>query len=164
MFSKRSTETEILRSALAACPLFIGLSGTELKNLLKISHIRDFSEGEKIFEEGTIGLCYYIIVKGSVRLFSDSGGNLVILREMKEGDSFSEVHLFSETRHSVSCAAAEVTRLIVFAKPDFEGLVKMNPRLGNKVLLRFLDYFASKLEELYKENRVLKNKDYDQTD
>lgn len=161
MFSKRSPETESIRTALAACPLFNGLSGSELKTLIEISHIRDYSEGEKIFEEGTIGLCFYIIVKGSVRLYSDSGGNLIVLRELKEGDSFSEVHLFSETRHSVSCAAAEVSKLIVFAKPDFEELVKMNARLGNRVLLKFLDYFGAKLEDIYRENRDLKNKLHD---
>ena len=72
--------------------------------------------------------------------------------------SFSEVHLFSETNHSVSCIAKELSKLIIFAKPDFEEIIKIKPKLGNKVLLNFLDFFGQKLDELYKENKELKQR------
>ena len=149
MFGKKSTESDILKKRITECPVFSGISTSELKALLEVAHIRDYSEGEKIFEDGTIGLCFYIIVTGSVRLFSEHEGSVKILRELSEGAYFSEAHLFSEIRHDVTCAAAEVTRLIVFAKPDFEELVKMSPRLGNKILLRFLKLFGETLDELY---------------
>ncbi len=158
MFGRKNSDNELLIKRLKACPLFEGLSGSELGSLLEISHIRDYSEGEIIFTQNTIGLCFYIIVKGSVKIISDSEGKQLVIRELSEGEHFSEAHLFSETTHIVSAAAGEITRLIVFAKPDFADLVKKEPKLGNKALLKFLEYFGSSIDELYRENAELKHR------
>lgn len=158
MFGKKNSESDILKSRIKECPLFSGLSGGEVNSLLDIAHIRDYSEGEKIFTQGTLGLCFYIIVKGRVKIVSEDGAEIHVLKELTEGAYFSEVHLFSETTHSVSAAAGEISRLIVFAKPDFEELVKKEPKLGNKALLKFLDFFGEKVDELYRENKELKSK------
>ena len=158
MFGKNNSDQDLLKTRLRECPLFSGFSGRELNSLLEISHIRDYSEGEKIFTQGTIGLCFYIIVKGSVNILSESGENMQVLKELSEGAYFSEVHLFSETTHSVTATAGEITRLIVFAKPDFEDLIKKDPKLGNKALVKFLEFFGEKLDELYRENKSLKQK------
>lgn len=158
MFGKKSAESDILKKRITECPVFSGLSSGELKALLEISHIRDYSEGEKIFEDGTIGLCFYIIISGSVRIISEHEGSIKVLRELSTGGYFSEVHLFSEIRHTITCSASEVSRLLVFAKPDFEELVKMSPRLGNKVLMRFLKLFGETLDSLYRENKMLKHR------
>ncbi|MBL8015779.1 MAG: cyclic nucleotide-binding domain-containing protein [Ignavibacteria bacterium] len=158
MFSKKGSETDLLKTRVKECPLFSDLSGSEIKALLQIAHIRDYSEGEKIFTQGTVGLCFYIIVKGKVNIVSEDSSKPQLLRELGESDYFSEVHLFSETTHTVSAAAAELTKLIVFAKPDFEDLVKMDPRLGCKALLRFLEFFGEKVDELYRENKDILRK------
>jgi CRP-like cAMP-binding protein len=158
MFGKNNSESDLLKSRIKGCAMFSELSGGEIRSLLEIAHIRDYSEGEKIFTESTIGLCFYIIVKGKVKIISEDGTNILVLKELNEGAYFSEVHLFSETTHTISAAAGEISRLIVFAKPDFEELVKKEPKLGNKALLRFLDFFSQKVDELYRENKELRNK------
>lgn len=153
---KKDNEHNRLYESMKKCPLFEDLSRSEMKELLKISHIRDYSIDEKIFEEGTMGLCFYLIIKGSAVITSDKVGKQTIFREFGEGAYFSEVHLFSESYHTVSCVAKEVTRAIVLSKPDFEDLVKINPRLGGKLLLKFMDFFGQKLDKLYRENREMK--------
>ena len=158
MFGKNNTEENLLKTRIKECPLFSGLSGSEIKSLLEISHIRDYSENENIYTQSTIWLCFYIIVKGSVKIVSENNGTELVLKELAESSYFSEVHLFSETTHTVSAVAGEITRLIVFAKPDFEELVKKEPKLGNKTLLKFLEFFGEKLDEMYRENKILKHK------
>lgn len=158
MFGKNNSEGNLLKTRIKECPLFSELSGSEVKSLLEISHIRDYSENEKIFTHGTIGLCFYIIVKGSVKIISENNGAELLLKELAESSYFSEVHLFSETTHTVSAVAGEITRLIVFAKPDFEDLVRKEPKLGNKTLLKFLEYFGERIDDLYRENKELKHK------
>ena len=155
---KRKSENDILLAKLHDCPLFQDLSNSELKTLLGSAHIRNYSAEEKIFDDGTIGLCFYLIVKGSVNIVSVRNEKTEVIREFTEGGYFSEVHLFSETAHTVSCIAREISSLLILAKPDFDELVKMNSKLGNKVLLRFLEFFGKKLEELYLENRELKTR------
>jgi CRP-like cAMP-binding protein len=158
MFGKNNSEENLLKARIKECPLFSELSGNEIRSLLEISHIRDYSENEKIFTQSTIGLCFYIIVKGTVKIISENDGSELILKELAESAYFSEVHLFSETTHTVSAVAGEITRLIVFAKPDFEELVKKEPKLGNKTLLKFLEFFGEKLDEMYRENKTLKHR------
>ena len=158
MFGKNNSGSDIIKKRLKECPLFSGLSGGELKSLLAIAHTRDYSENEIIFGEGTIGLCFYLIIKGSVKIITGNESDTVVVKEFSEGGFFSEVHLFSETTHSVSCAASEVSRLLVLAKPDIEELVNSNSRLGNKILLAFLDFFGQRLDELFRENNELKSK------
>jgi CRP-like cAMP-binding protein len=160
MFKNKSSDNKFSLKVLSECPLFFGLSKSELKTILKTSHIRDYSTDEKIFTEGTMGLCFYIIAKGSVDIVSESAGDgsPKVLKSYKEGGYFSEIHLFSEVNHAVSCIAAEVTKLIIFTKPDFEDLIKIKPKIANKFLLRFLEFMGEQLELLYKENKDLKLK------
>lgn len=138
------------------CPLFSDLRDSDIKYLLRMAHVRDYSPDELIFSEGTIGLCFYLIVKGTVKIVSRDGNQEIVLRDYKDGDYFSEVHLFAETNHTVSCTAVELTRLIIFSKPDFENMAKVKPKLGNRILVKFLHYFAEQLDRLYRQNKELK--------
>lgn len=156
MFNKNNQQHDLLFRRIKSSVIFESLSESEINALLKIAHVREYAGGEKIFTEGTVGLCFYIIVKGNVNLISNLPAEPHVIREYGEGDMFSEIHLFTETNHNVTCAAKEVTKLIIFSKPDLEDLVKINPKLGNKILLRFLDFLGQKLDEMYKENTELK--------
>ena len=156
MFNKNNQEHELLFKRMKNSGIFELLGESDINVLLRIAHIREYSGGEKIFTEGTVGLCFYIIVKGSVNMVLNQSGEEQIIREYGEGSFFSEIHLFTETNHNVTCVAKEVTKLIIFSKPDLEDLVKINPKLGNKILLRFLDFLGQKLEKMYKENTELK--------
>lgn len=156
MFGKRNKEHELIASRVKACSVFSTLQDSDISALMKIAHIRDFSADERVFTEGTVGLCFYIIIKGSVSMVSPGSGEENVIREFKEGDFFSEIHLFAETNHSVTCISRDITRLVVFSKPDIEDLVKINPKLGNRLLLRFLDFLGQKLDEMHRENITLK--------
>lgn len=158
MFKIKKITDESGFKTLSGCPLFQGLSKSELKTVINISHVRDYSGEEKIFYEGTVGLCFYIIVKGSVEIVTESAAENVphkVLKVYNEGGFFSEAHLFAEINHTVSCIAKEVTRLIIFTKPDFEDLIKIKPKIGSKLLLNFLQFMSTQLETLYKENKEL---------
>lgn len=152
MFGKKNPDHEILEQRLRQCSVFKGFRDSELKTLLRIAHIRDYSSGERVFTEGTVGLCFYVIVRGSVNMVTPESAGSNVIRDFKEGDFFSEIHLFSETNHSVSCVANEVTKLLIFSKPDIEDLIKIDPKLGNKILLSFLDFLGQKLDGLHREN------------
>ena len=159
MFRNKLSDNELAAKVIADCPLFRGLSNSELKILLKTAHEREFSADERVFSENTLGLCFYVIAKGSVDIVSENpGGNPKVLRKYDEGAYFSEVHLFTETNHTVSCVAREVTKMIIFSKPDIEDLIKIKPKIGNKLLLNFLGYLSEQLDMLYKENKELLKK------
>ena len=159
MFKRKISEDEAISKVFTNCPLFKGLSGSELKMLLKTAHIRDYSSDERIFTEGTPGLCFYVIAKGSVEIISENAETKPkVLRKYNEGAFFSEAHLFTETNHTVSCVSREVTKLIIFSKPEIDDLIKVKPKTGNKLLLNFLECLSEQLDMLYKENKELLKK------
>jgi CRP/FNR family transcriptional regulator, cyclic AMP receptor protein len=159
MFKKKLSTDESIVKAFSECPLFVGFSDWELRMLLKNAHIRDYSADEMVFSEGTLGLCFYIIAKGSVEIISENTeAKPKVLRKYGEGAFFSEVHLFTETNHTVSCVSKEVTKLIIFSKPEVEDLIRLKPKTGNKLLLNFLEYLSEQLDTLYKENKELLKK------
>ena len=133
------------------CPVFQGFSASEVKKLISISHIRNYSEGEKIFSQGTLGICFYIITGGSAEIVFDNNGESVKLKDLITGDFFSETHLFADTYHNVSCISREASQILVITRPDLEHLIKTNPRFANKLLLRFLEHLALENEKLYKD-------------
>lgn len=155
MFGTKNKKDSV-SEAIKKCQLFSDFSDREIKKLISISHIRDYSEGEKIFSEGSLGICFYLIVKGRATLVSEKDGRATEVRELGEGSCFSEVHLFSETYHTVSCITKEMTRLLVLSKPDIEDLMKVDLRFATRMMSKFLDFFGIKLQELYEENRKLK--------
>lgn len=160
MFKRKKSGDDINNKILRECPIFSGLSSSEIKTSLGISHIREYTAGEKIFSEDTVGLCFYIIAKGRVEIISDvaAPSKPAVLKEYTEGAFFSEVHLFTELNHTVSCVAKELTRLIIFTKPDFQSFIKINPRTGNKLLMNFLEFMGQQIELLYKENKEMNEK------
>ncbi|MFI5145351.1 MAG: cyclic nucleotide-binding domain-containing protein, partial [Ignavibacteria bacterium] len=160
MFKRNKNSEDDNKKIIRECPIFKGLSGSEIKASLAISHIREFATDEKIFTEGTLGLCFYIIAKGSVEIVSDGSPHSKpqVLKEYSEGAFFSEVHLFTETNHTVTCVSKELTRLIIFTKPDFESLIKINPKTGNKLLMNFLEFMGEQIESLYKDNKEMNQK------
>ena len=159
MFRKKFGEDNSLEKVIMNCPLFSGLSNSEVKTILKTTHFREYSAEERIFTESTLGLCFYLIEKGSVDIVSENPeGKPRVLRKYEAGAYFSEVHLFTETNHNVSCVAREVTKMIILSKPDLEDLVKVKPKLGNKLLLNFLGYLSEQLDTLYSENKELLKK------
>jgi len=159
MFRKKLSTDENSLKVFSECPLFEGLSDTELRVLLKTAHIRDYSDDERVFSEGTLGICFYIVAQGSVEIISENAeAKPKVLRKYNQGAFFSEVHLFTETNHTVSCMSREVTKLIIFSKPEIEDLIKVKPKTGNKLLLNFLEYLSSQLDTLYKENKELLKK------
>lgn len=161
MFKKSAAEDSSLK-VLRECPLFEGLSSSELKTVYNITHIREYASEEKIFTEGTVGLCFYIVAKGSVEIVSETTAQGEskprVIKVYNEGGYFSEAHLFTETNHTISCIAKELSRLIIFTKPDFDDLIKLKSKIGNKVLLKFLEFMSQELEILYKENKELLRK------
>jgi CRP/FNR family cyclic AMP-dependent transcriptional regulator len=158
MFKRKNTEEKEVINSIKQCVLFSDLGDKELKELNRIVHVRDYSQGEKVFTEGTMGLCFYLIIRGSVQIISQNSGNVNVIKEYGKGAYFSEIHLFSETNHTVSCITKEITKLIVLSKPDFESLMKIKPAIANKILARFLEFFGNQLDKMYMENIELRQK------
>lgn len=68
----RKIKTEIDRSFILTCLknhfIFYNLSEKELDNVKEHMFWAEMKEGEVIFQQGTLGTCFYIIQQGSVQI------------------------------------------------------------------------------------------------
>jgi CRP-like cAMP-binding protein/thiamine kinase-like enzyme len=93
-----------------------------------------FAAGETIMKEGEIGEEAYVILKGSVVIYRESGGHRVILNTAKEGDIIGEIALIIKAPRSASVEAAEDTEVAVFTARLISYNIRRLPPYMEKIV------------------------------
>lgn len=143
-------------------------SDNELRILSKFLHQRNFSGGEIIFKQGSLGIGLYFILSGQVDIvverdrFENHEGaeireNLVITLE--KFDYFGELALLQEgsIRNATAYSKENCTVLGIF-RPDVDDLIEEYPIVAAKLLQSVAMIVANRLFSLTSEVRRLKAK------
>ena len=87
-------------------PVFGGLEGHSLENLIDLLEERTFRPGEPIFNEGELGRTMYVLREGAVEVSrrSQSGKHVVIV-ELGPGETFGEMTLVELQPRSATVVA-----------------------------------------------------------
>ena len=164
--NKEDNHLTILRKNI----LFETLDKSELYFISKTIHERSYHTGEVVFQQDSLGIGMYVIIKGSVDIFIkeiDPGKQGAIqnvhVAHLIEEDFFGEMSLVEEnSRRTATAVATENTVLIGFFRPDLLEIVNRNPTIGGKItfqlartLLRRLQATTNKITFLKKELKVL---------
>jgi hypothetical protein len=97
---------------------FKDLPGDELQTLIKRCNHRNAPRWSTIIREGSIGSIFYVLLKGSVRVTSSSGLDIVL----GEGVSFGEGALVTMVRREATVTAIEPCHLVQLTSKACEGL------------------------------------------
>ena len=146
---RTQSETEI---ALKQVPIFEKLTRSELKEISKIVHTREFLKDEYVFKFNTPGLGMYIILKGEIIIEGDDATQFA---RLKSGDFFGETALISEDKRSANAKALTDTHIIAFFRSDLLEIIRRNPSFGTKILFNLSNIMAKRLRE---SNSLLQNK------
>ena len=97
-------QTNFLRNV----PLLSGMPDLVLTKLGDVLETEQFSAGDYIIREGTVGDTFYIIAEGEVRVTKSVGeeGTEEMIRDLQSGDYFGEQvgkYLLYCTVHKLSC-------------------------------------------------------------
>lgn len=109
--------------------LFQTLSLDEILLIDDALEQEEYLSGEIIFSEGTLGECFYIIIKGKVRIFREVEGVEKELTKLEAGQHFGEISLFEDCLHSANAIAAEHCILLSLEKNRFVSLVTQRPQI-----------------------------------
>lgn len=108
-------------------PLFRSLAPEQLEVIARHCKRKQISAGNILFREKEPGTEFYIILSGTVKIFTGSpGGEEKILSLFKAGDSFGEMALIDGQPRSASAAAVENCLLLVLSKADFLEVLRNN--------------------------------------
>jgi len=86
-------------------PVFHGMSGEELLQLLEAAEKCTFAAGDTIVREGSTGAWLYVIIDGGVSVRKSAPGHETELAALGAGDSFGEMSLVDQELRSASVVA-----------------------------------------------------------
>ena len=136
---------------LAQATFFLGLAPQSREALAAVCRVRELRKRELLFREGDRGAGMFLLASGSIQLFKTApGGEEIVIKIVKPGESFAEVVLFEEDRYPVNAIALTACRLFVFLRQDIQNL------LGNSdfrrdfiaMLMRKQRYLTERIRQL----------------
>ena len=134
-------EKETLRSI----ALFSELSIEELRKISSFSKIKNFKKNEIIFREDDFYLGFYILLKGTVKIFKVSPKDKEsVLHIIKPLNAFADIPLFDGGNYPVNAVAVEESIALLIPKDKFLALLKSDSDMS----LKMLSGFAKRLKSL----------------
>ncbi len=134
------------------CPLFNGVTESDLQLLLSIVRDRTFAKGDFLFEEGAEAEGFYIVGTGKVKIYKLSpDGRERILHVVQPGNSFAEAAIFDNGRYPAFAETLERSELLFFPKGEFLDLLHRHSQLAINMiagLSKFLRLFTMQIEDL----------------
>jgi CRP/FNR family transcriptional regulator, cyclic AMP receptor protein len=125
---------------LKAVPLFRGLQPRDLSALARIARLREAKEGEILFSKAAKGDSLFIVVKGSVKIFSKSStGKSKTFAYLETKDFFGEMGLLGGGVRSAAAMALDASVLLTIHRKDFESLLRRKPELSLALLRALCD-------------------------
>ena len=116
--------------ALAAVPMFSGLSKKLLKTLQSNGKEISFKEGAKIVEQGGMGVGFFLIVDGQVEVRKGAK----VLAKLSKGQFFGEMSLIDDQPRSADVYAVKPTKCFALTTWSFSGILKSNPEMALPLL------------------------------
>ena len=115
---------------LRASKLFSSFERDALEKILASTELRSFEQGDIIVTEGERGSSLYLIVGGTVKVFTrtENGGNLP-LAELDAGDFFGEVSLLSGRPRTATITASSAVTAVELDRDSVERIAEDHPEV-----------------------------------
>jgi CRP/FNR family transcriptional regulator, cyclic AMP receptor protein len=128
-------EEEGTAAMLARLEMFSGLSEAELDELAAVAVPRAYQGGEVVFREGDRGNTCHVVRTGSFKATKSHGdGRTIALTELRAGDMFGELALFSGELRSATIEAVEPSSTVALLADDIRRLLTAQPDIAIKML------------------------------
>ncbi|MBI3552992.1 MAG: Crp/Fnr family transcriptional regulator [Elusimicrobia bacterium] len=110
---------------------FLGqLTPRDLREVHKISRIREYGPGENVFTKAQSANQMFVVLSGRIKIFTHSGGKKrKTFAYLDPGDFFGEMALLEGKPRSASAEAVSYTRLLVITYTEFRKLLLSDPML-----------------------------------
>jgi len=130
-------------------PLFSELSIDQLRIISSFSKLKYFDKRDRIFNEDEFYLGFYILLKGSVKVFKLSrNGKESVLHIIKPLTTFADIPLFEGGNYPVSAEALEESLTLFIPKEKFLELIYTQPDISLKMLAGFAKRLKSLINQL----------------
>ena len=143
---------ENILNIISASPLFNGLPDDQLSAIRQIAVEKQYTKGQTLFSEGDETRGLFVVIEGRIKIYKvSSEGKEQILHIIEAGQSFGEVTVFTGQQLPANAQALVKSRILLFPRSAFVGLVTANPSLALNLLAimsKKLRQFAAQIENL----------------
>lgn len=141
-------------SSLLSCPLFKGLSGSQLSEITcrHIFSVARYKKHEDIFTPSFYKQSLAVITKGKADVYKTAGDTTLFLSILSEGGIFGMATLFYEDEGFVNTVTArEDCRVCFITKQQLNEILRENPQIAQNyitLLSKKIHYLNSKISNL----------------
>ena len=119
-----------------------------------------YSDGEAIIKQGETGNCMYIIQSGKAVVFQQKEEKEFRLAELKEGDFFGEMSIFTSESRSATVRAKGDAIVLTVDKENLLSKIQKEPTLAFRIIQQ-MSTRVSNLNSRYGQIRVADRRDWD---
>jgi CRP/FNR family transcriptional regulator len=130
-------------------PLFSELSIEHLRKISSFSKIKSFKKHNRIFNEEDYYLGFYILLKGTVKVYKiSSKGKESVVHIVKPLNAFADIPLFEGGNYPVSAEAIDECLTLFIPKEKFLELISKEPEISLKMLAGFAKRLKALINQL----------------
>jgi CRP/FNR family cyclic AMP-dependent transcriptional regulator len=135
METEMHTPDADLKHFLRTVPLFLDVSDDVLTLFVRAGRRLRIGQGEILFLQGEPADMMYIVIQGCIAIFlATMDGRELVINEMRPGDCFGELALFTDQPRSTGAMGGEASEVVALHKDVFMQGMKMDPVLMRAVL------------------------------
>ncbi len=129
------TQNELC-ALLRGTPLFANVKEETVRDFAKQVYVQDFARHTDLFEAGDPADCFFLIVKGWVKLYRLSReGDEIIINVVAPSETFAEAAVFCESRqYPVNAQAVEDTTVLKIPRELFIEKIRKDNEFALRVL------------------------------
>ena len=133
--------------------LFSDLSPEELERLAEVAVPRSYDAGEIIFRAGDTGDTCYVLRSGSVKVTRrHTDGRAITLAELRPGQIFGELAMFSGEERSATVETLEPTTALALLAGDVRRTLADHPEIAVKMLAGLADRLRNANERIARQS------------
>jgi CRP/FNR family cyclic AMP-dependent transcriptional regulator len=129
-------------------PLFAGLSGDELNEILSGIRSQSLGDGKVLFSEGEPGDAAYVVESGVVEVWAQmDGGDEISVATLQSGEVIGELALIDGARRNATIRAVKDTQLLRIDKVEFDFLRRNSRPAAFKLIRAITQVVCARLRE-----------------
>jgi len=163
---KKLNTSEYALNEIKSIMPFRFLDSGRFRDLLDLSEVIRYEEGETIITQGDMNQSFYSILSGSVKVTVNRGsdGGESYICTIGKGEIFGEAGMFLKVPRTANVICASGTDVVMISRRNLLQFIKIFPMDGNKVLMMIIFSLLRKLKESNQELAYERKEDFAQDD
>lgn len=123
--------TQVNRATVQGVPLFDGMAGEAIDDILRTAASRRYSQGECVFEQGKAAEQFFVLLFGRLRVTQVTAeGQQIVVRVVNPGDLFGIARALQRPDYPGTATAVAESIALCWPMSQWDGLVAGHPALA----------------------------------